>query len=297
MDWWTQGLQGKTALIAIIGAMIFIYTFVYSINIFNWVEEQTLGTRTYLLEKFELLFIKVKPEYVTYALLGFAGFMGGGTLILFGILGLWILGIILSLLMTFLAFKIPKPIVDYLVAKRIKLYSSQMVDALTLLSNGIRAGLSVPQALGMIVSELPNPVSQEFNLILKQNRIGTPLDECFENLTKRVPTEDNEMFVSSINILRETGANLSETFDTIVFVIRERVRLKQKIETFTAQGVFQGITIFLMPFGIGGIYFASDPELMFKLFTTAIGWLIVLFALFLDILGGFIILKIVKIKV
>ena len=51
------------------------------------------------------------------------------------------------------------------------------------------------------------------------------------------------MFVSSVNILRETGGNLAETFDTIVGVIRERIRIKQKIDTLVAAGMFQGIQL------------------------------------------------------
>ena len=77
-------------------------------------------------------------------------------------------------------------------------------------------------------------------MILQQNKIGVPLEECLDNLAKRVPTQDNDMFVASVNILRETGGNLAEVFDTIVFVIRERVRLKQKIDTYVAQGMFKG---------------------------------------------------------
>ena len=128
---------------------------------------------------------------------------------------------------------------DYLVNARIKKYRGQMVDALNLLSNGLRAGLSLPQSVGMVVDELPNPVAQEFNLILQQNKIGVPLEECFEDLIKRVPTEDNEMFVTSVNILRETGGNLAETFDTIAGVIRERVRLQQKLRLTSLKESFR----------------------------------------------------------
>jgi tight adherence protein B len=172
-----------------------------------------------------------------------------------------------------------------------------MVDALQLLSNGIRAGLSVPQAIGMVVAEMPVPVSQEFNVILQQNRIGVPLEECFENLAKRVPTQDNDMFVASVNILRETGGNLAETFDTIVDVIRERVRLQQKVDTYTAQGMFQGMVIGFMPYGLGFVYFLQDPKSMSLLFTTPVGWALLLFAVAFDIAGIYVILKIVKIKI
>ena len=197
----------------------------------------------------------------------------------------------------FFSFKIPKPIFNFLVNKRITAYQNQMVDALTLLSNGIRAGLSVPQSLAMVVDEMPAPVSQEFNVILQQNKIGVPLEECFENLAVRIPTEDNDMFVSSINILRETGGNLAETFDTIDNVIRERVRIKQKIDTLTATGLFQGYTIAAMPFAIGGIFASSDPTGFSLLVGHTIGIAMIALAIISDAIGLFIIMKIVKIKI
>lgn len=290
-------ILGQGGLVAVIGLVVFAFCFKYSVGIFNWVENQTLGTRTYIMEKLELLFIEVDPDKITYTLLFLSVGLSTITLLVFGLLVSWILGFFLAGIVAFLGFKIPKPFINHLVEKRIKEYSGQMVDGLTLLANGIRAGLSVPQSLGMVVSEMPQPISQEFNMILQQNKIGVPLEECFENLAKRVPTEDNEMFVSSINILRETGGNLAEVFDTIVDVIRERVRLQQKVDTYTAQGMFQGLTIMAMPFAITAIYAASDPESVKPMFTTPLGIILTLAALILDAIGGVIIFKIVKIKI
>lgn len=290
-------LLGRNGLIFVIGLVIFLFSFKHAIAIFQWIENQTFGTRTYILEKLELLFIEVKPEKITYLLLFLSIGLSMIVLIIVGLAGSWILGFILGSIVAFIGFKIPKPVINYLVERRIKEYSNQMVDALTLLANGIRAGLSVPQSLGMVVGEMPAPISQEFSLILQQNRIGVPLEECFENLAKRVPTEDNDMFVSSINILRETGGNLAEVFDTIVGVIRERVRLQQKIDTYTAQSMFQGMTIFAMPYAITGIYYMSDPEAVKPMFTTPLGLVLTFVALCFDFAGGFVILKIAKIKV
>ncbi|MDD4973056.1 MAG: type II secretion system F family protein [Bacteriovorax sp.] len=290
-------LIGLKGLISLVGILIFILSYKYSVNIFDWVEQQTFGTRTYIMEKLEFLFIEISQDRLTYILLGSSVGLGAFIFILCGIIGAWIIGIILGVIFAFIGFKAPRLIVDYLVEKRIKAYSKQMVDALQLLANGIRAGLSVPQSLGMIVDEMPAPISQEFNIILQQNRIGVPLEECFENLAKRVPTEDNDMFVSSINILRETGGNLAETFDTIVDVIRERVRLQQKIDTFTASGMFQGMVIGAMPYALGLIYYVQDPASMTPLFTTVIGFIMLFFAVLFDLAGIYVIMKIVKIKV
>ena len=155
----------KNTIMGIVGISVFLFAFKYAHNIFDWIEKQTLGTRTYIMEKLDLLFIEVAPERVTYVLLFLSVGLGSLTLLIFGLLGHWTLGVILAIVLSFIGFKIPKPIVNFMIEKRIAQYEDQMVDGLTLLANGIRAGLSVPQALGMVVVELNPPISQEFNYI------------------------------------------------------------------------------------------------------------------------------------
>lgn len=297
MSYVISTILGYKGVVGLTGLLVFIFCLRYSTVIFDWIERQTLGTRTYIQEKLELLFIEIPPDRLTMGLLIFALLSSTFFLVFIGLWISWILGFMVGVGVGVMSFRLPKKLVDYLVERRIKQYQNQMVDGLTLLANGIRAGLSVPQALGMVVNELNPPISQEFGLILQQNRIGVTLEECFENLAKRVPTEDNDMFISSINILRETGGNLAEVFDTIVAVIRERVRLQQKIDTYTAQGMFQGVTIACMPFAIAGIYGASDPNSIKLLVTNPIGIILTIVALTLDFVGFMVILKIVKIKI
>lgn len=290
-------ILGRKGLLALVGVIFFIYSYKNSIKLFDWIEDQTFGTRDYILQKCELLHIEIESRNVTYILLFLSFGLG---VIVFGVLALmgkFTAGLFLGGIVSIIGWKAPKPVVDSMVERRIKKYQGQMVDALNLLSNGLRAGLSVPQSLGLVVDELPAPVSQEFNQILQQTKIGVPLEEAFENLVKRVPTQDNEMFVSSVNILRETGGNLAEVFDTITGVIRERVRLAQKIDTYVAQGKFQGYTIFAMPFVMMAIFTVSDPESMDKLYSTIIGNIILALAVGLACLGLYFILKIVNIKV
>ena len=287
---------GKKGLIGVIGFVFFLLIFRYANTLFDWIERQTIGTRSFVMEKLQFLFIEIKEDHITYALLFFSFGLGSIFLLVIGILGSWVFGFIVACFFFIFGWKIPKPFLNFLVERRIKAYQNQMVDGLTLLGNGIRAGLSVNQSLGMVVDEMPNPLAQEFNLILQQKKIGLPLEECFMSLAKRVPLQDNDMFVSSVTILKETGGNLSEVFDSIVGVIRERVRLQQKVDTYTAQGMFQGMTIAFMPFAIGLIYAASDPGSMVPLFTTPLGIVMLSAALILDVIGFIIILKVVKIK-
>lgn len=296
VDIWTNVL-GVKGILVIIGLLIFFVSYKNSIKIFNWIDQQTHGTRDYILTKFEIMFIEVKPEHVTYALLFLSFGLGSITFVILTLVGKLYLAIFLGIVMGVLGWKLPKPLVDYFENRRKEMYSIQMVDALNLLANGLRAGLTVPQAIGMVVDELPPPVSQEFNLVLQQAKIGVPIDEALDNLKKRVYTEDNEMFVTSVNILRETGGNLAEVFDTIVGVIRERVRLHLKIKTYVKAGMFQAYTIGSMPFAMILILGAGDPD-VFPMFFGTIPGLIALIAICaLVALGMWVIFKIVDIKV
>lgn len=290
-------IVGLKGVVLFVGILFFISAYKNSQYLFSWFEDQTYGTKEYITKKLELLQKTVKGDHITYALLGLVFIPSTILFTLLTILGLFKLAIGAWLIFAFIGLKIPRPIMDYLVERRIEKYQDQLVDGLNLLSNGIRAGLSVPQALGLVVGELPAPISEEFNLILQQNRIGSPLEECFEDLARRIPNEDTLMFVSSINILRETGGNLAEVFDTIVEVIRERIRLEQKIKTYTAQGKAQGLLIFSMPFALLLINAVTSPETVKVFFNNPIGIVLLIFSFFLTFLGGFVIRKILQIKV
>ncbi|MES2528566.1 MAG: type II secretion system F family protein [Bdellovibrionota bacterium] len=295
-DIWTN-LLGVKGILILIFLGIFFVAYTNSLKLFSWVDQQTHGTRDYILNKFEILFIEVEPQTVTYGLLFLSFGLGILTFILLALIGKLYLAIFMGIVMGVIGWKLPKPLVDYFENRRKDQYSVQMVDALNLLANGLRAGLTVPQAIGMVVDELPPPVSQEFNLILQQAKIGVPLDEALENLKKRVYTEDNEMFVTSVNILRETGGNLAEVFDTIVGVIRERVRLHLKIKTYVKAGMFQAYTIGSMPFAMIAILGMGDPQI-FPMFFGTIPGIIALTAICgLVWLGMWVIFKIIDIKV
>lgn len=296
IDFFTD-ILGKKGIILSVGLLFFFGVYKNSIKIFNWIEDQTFGTRDHVLQQFELLFMEVDPQRVTYSLLFLSFGLSFIVFSIFALFGSFFWGMFFAVIFSILGWKIPKPFMTFLVNRRKRKYQGQMVDALTLLANGLRAGLSMPQAIGMIVDELPNPVSEEFNLVLQQSRIGVPLDQALENLNIRLPLEDNQMFVSSVNILRETGGNLAETFDTIVGVIRERVRLDQKIQTYIAQGLFQGVVIFSMPFAMLVLNAIGDPEGMGEMVSNPIGIIGLIVALMFNLAGGWVILKVVQIKV
>jgi tight adherence protein B len=285
----------KTAGILLLGLGVFIASYIYSQRFLDWLRFQSLGTRDYIVERLGMMFIDIPPNQILMGLFGIS--FGFGTIVFLAFLPKLFPGIPFAMIATVVGWKIPKPIVNWMYNKRVTQFVMQMVDALSLMSNGLKSGLSVVQALGLVTQEMPNPIQQEFNLILSENRVGVSLEDAFTNLSKRIKNDDVEMFVTSINILKETGGNLAETFDTIVATIRERIKVENKISALTAQGFYQGVFVMAIPPILAVVFFQTDPDFMRPLVTTPVGWIIVMGIFLLEVIGFFVIMIIVKIDV
>ena len=277
------------------GIAVFIFSYTYNRRLVDWLRFQSLGTRDYIVERLSVMFIEIPPQKILAYL--FALSVGSGALVFLFCLPKLIPAFMFGAMATIIGWKAPKPIVDMVYKRRVRKFATQMIDGLGLMSNGLKSGLSVAQALGLVVNEMPNPMQQEFNLVLNQNKLGVPLEEAFVNLSKRMKSDDVEMFVTSINILKETGGNLAETLDTIVLTIRERLKVEKKIEAMTAQGLYQGVFVMSVPPILGVAFYQTDPEFMSPLFNTPIGWLIIMVIILLELIGFFVIMRIIKIDV
>lgn len=194
-------------------------------------------------------------------------------------------------------YRLPRAVVEWMWQRRIDLFEDQLLDALAFMSNGLKSGLSLLQSMDMVREELPNPISQEFALTLNQQRLGVPLEDALIGLEKRIGTEDVQIIVTSINILRQSGGNLAETFDTVANTIRERKKVSGKVKSLTAQGVAQGVIIVMMPFVLAFALWVIDPVLIARLWTTALGWAFIFLMLTLQLIGAVLIRKIVKVEV
>jgi tight adherence protein B len=285
----------KWLVILVSGFSAFMITRHYAQRWIDWFRFQSIGTRDYVVERLNQMFIEITPDKALVYML--AGSITPGFIVFLSFLPNFVPGIFLGTAVTALLWKLPKPIVDYLYRSRVDKIVNQMVDGLAIMSNGIKSGLSVNQAMGVVVQEMPDPIRQEFNAILSENKLGVSLEDSLINFSKRVKSDDVEMFVTAVNILKETGGNLAETFDTITTTIRERIKVEGKIKALTAQGLYQGLIIAAVPPGMMLMFYQSDPEFMKPLFTTIYGWVVLTIVLILEVVGFLVIRRIIKIEV
>jgi tight adherence protein B len=166
-----------------------------------------------------------------------------------------------------------------------------------MIANSLKSGLSFIQGIQLIANNMGNPISQEFALVLHQQQIGSTIDDALTNLSDRVPSDDLQMIVTAITILRETGGDLTETFETITNTIRERRKIDGKIKALTHLGIFQGSLLSCLPFAMAGFFYMVNPKEMSMFVTTPLGLGLILAGLTLIGVAGFIIKKIVTIDV
>lgn len=197
----------------------------------------------------------------------------------------------------FVAYRIPRFMVNWLRNRRMAKYDEQLPDALIMASNGLRAGFSLVQALDIVANETTPPLSQEFQLVLKEHRLGADLDTALEHLARRVPSMDTRIFVNSMNILREVGGNLTEIFDTLAETIKERKRVQSKIKSMTAEGTTQAYILSVLPVVLCFIMYKLNPESTGLLFTTTLGWVFVAVMAIMEIVGLVWMLKMVKVRI
>jgi tight adherence protein B len=144
--------------------------------------------------------------------------------------------------------------------KRIRLFEQQFPVALDIFVRGLRAGYPVTSALELLVSEVPDPISSEFGLVLAEMNYGYNLRDALANLADRVQTQDIQMFVVSVAIQAETGGSLADILDGLSRVIRERAAMVLKVNALASEGKMTGLLLTVLPILTFVFMFATQPR-------------------------------------
>lgn len=288
-------LGNEIILIPLFGITVFIFAYFTADRVVEYLARRSLGSREEVLALMDKMFIDTDRTKVTYAML--AGSFGVGMLVFLLVWPHFGLGVVLGGAFTYFGWMAPKLIMTQLWERRCSTLVNQMVDGMTIMSNGIKAGQSLTQSMERVVENIHGPLSQEFSLVLNKVRLGMSVEDALNEFGERIPRQDVQMFVTAVNILKETGGNLAETFQTITNTVRERQKVEKKIEALTAQGTMQAIIITLVPLMLLGIFLLIDPHFVMPLFNKPLGWVILALMLTLQAIGLVVMKKIVTIKV
>ncbi|NMM13672.1 MAG: secretion system protein F [Rhodoferax sp.] len=191
----------------------------------------------------------------------------------------------------------PRYFVKHLQKSRITLFEKQLPDALLMVSGGMRAGASLAVALESMVKEQKPPLAQEFDLMLREQRLGVDFDSALSNMEKRMPLPDFVLLVAAMKITREVGGNFAEILESLSGTLRRKHEMEGKIKALTAQGKLQGIVMALLPVFLLAILTFMEPDAMAPLYNTLYGWGVLLVVSIMITIGYIGIQKIVNIDV
>ena len=191
----------------------------------------------------------------------------------------------------------PKAVVSWLKKRRTTKFEGQLPDALLMLSGAMRAGASFNTALESMVKEQKPPLSQEFDLMVREQRLGVDLDTALLHMEARMPLQDFMMVVAAMRISREVGGNLAEILESLASTLRRKNEMEGKIRALTGQGKMQGIVMSALPLMMLFVLTKVEPVAMAPLFTTWYGWVTMAIILVAEVIGYMFIRKIVNIDV
>lgn len=203
----------------------------------------------------------------------------------------------LAFIIAGLAGAVPFMVLTYKRSRRFSLFSEQFPDAMDLLARAVRAGHAFTTAFSLIGEEMSDPVAEEFRVTYRQQNLGLPLRDALGNLALRIPLPDVRIFVSAIQIQRDSGGNLGEILDNLSTVVRERFKILREVQVLTAEGRLSMYVLLGLPFGVGFLLYMANPTYMTPLFSESIGRMALGIAAVSQFIGYLFIRKLIRIKV
>lgn len=180
--------------------------------------------------------------------------------------------------------------------KRRKLFTSQLIPAVDLVSRGLQAGHPAAVALEIVSTEMPDPIGTEFGLAIDEINYGLDRTVALRNLGERFPSPDMQFFNAALEVQRETGGNLVEVLNNLTKMMRDRRALGLKVKSMSAEGRVTGWIVGLLPLIIVLVINLMMPSYYADHADNPTFWRIMAFPLTTYIIGVIWMKKLVSIK-
>lgn len=193
-------------------------------------------------------------------------------------------------------FAIPPILVGRARKQRGELFNKQLSEALVIMGNSIKGGFTFAQSMESVAEDMHPPISSEFAKVLREIHYGVSQEDALNHMVERSQNQDLELLVSAVITSSQVGSNLTEILDTISETIRDRIKIKQEINTLTAQGRISGIIIGALPVVLLLVIMIINPEYYEGFFDSLIGKLLMALSIVMELIGFAVIKKIINIK-
>jgi len=171
---------------------------------------------------------------------------------------------------------LPRWILARAIKKRMKKFLEEFPNAVDVIVRGIKAGLPLNDCLGIVGNEAKEPVASEFKKIIETQQMGIPMTEAIMKLYQNIPLTEANFFGIVIAIQQQAGGNLSEALGNLSGVLRDRKKMKAKIQAMSAEAKASGGIIGALPIAVALLVYITTPDYIMVLFEHPTGHLILL---------------------
>lgn len=225
-------------------------------------------------------------------LLGGSLAVGGGMLARL-VVGSWLVAVLPALL----AAMIPYGVLVFQKSRRVGKFNEALPDAIDLMARALRAGHSMASSIEVVAQQSPQPLCGEFEICFQQQKFGIPFRDAILSMGERLPSDDLQFLITAILVQKETGGDLTDILDRTTAVIRDRIRIHGEVATKTAQGRLTGWILSALPIVLLIVINIITPGYSHVLFADPLGQKLMMAGGVFILIGGFIISRIVDIKV
>jgi tight adherence protein B len=183
------------------------------------------------------------------------------------------------------------------VRRRLRAFERQLPDVLTLVASSLSTGFSLHQSLDAVAQDAADPVSTELFRALAETRIGAELTDALDRLADRMDSENMRWTTMAIRIQQQVGGNLGETLRTTATTLREREQLRRMVRGLSAEGRLSAYILIGLPIGLFGYMLLTNHDYIALLWTTGLGWLMLVVAVLGMVVGSLWMSRIVKVEV
>jgi len=205
--------------------------------------------------------------------------------------------VVIGLALAVGAYFVPYLVIRHMEQKRREKLEMQLVDGLTTLASGVRAGLNLVQAFELLEQNHSAPIKQEFGAILREYQMGMDLNQAMRNASDRINSPLYRLTFTAIEMHRVRGGDTGQSLDRIAESIRDIQRLEGKLDALTSQGRTQATMMAVMPLVFLAILYLIMPDQVGLLFIDNLGRLILLGVVITIVLGFLWIRKIMSVDI
>jgi len=194
-------------------------------------------------------------------------------------------------------FGLPRWFVSFRRARRIKAFLNEFPNALDVIVRAVKSGLPLNDGIRLIANEAQEPVKSEFRRIVESQQVGLSIPEAALRMTETMPCPEAGFFGIVIQIQQQAGGNLSEALGNLSRVLRDRKKMKAKVQALSMEAKASAVIIGSLPFIVALLVYLSSPNYIMPLFTTSSGHMILAFSAVWMGIGVFVMKKMMNFDV